>query len=62
MATIDRNILRLGAWELLSGDQPPRAVINACIELGKDYGEQGTPAFINGLLDELCRRHEIPIT
>lgn len=48
MAIMDRNILRLGAWEILSDHQPPIAVINACIELAKLYGEKGTPAFVNG--------------
>lgn len=62
MAMIDRNILRLGAWEILSDAQPPLAVINACIELAKLYGEKGTPAFVNGLLDELCKRHEIEVS
>ncbi len=62
MAIMDRNILRLGAWEILSDSQPPLAVINACIELAKLYGEKGTPAFVNGLLDELCKSRQIAIS
>jgi N utilization substance protein B len=62
MAIMDRNILRLGAWELLNDNQPPIAVINACIELAKTYGEKGTPAFVNGLLDELCKSHKITVS
>lgn len=61
MASIDRNILRLGAWEILSGYRTPIVVINACIELGKLYGEKDTPAFINGLLDQLCKNHNIKV-
>lgn len=62
MAIMDRNILRLGAWEILNDDQPPIAVINACIELAKLYGEKGTPAFVNGLLDELCKSRKIAVS
>lgn len=61
MAHIDRNILRIGAWEMLHADHPPRAVINACVELAKEYGDKGTPAFVNGLLDQICRDHSIKI-
>ncbi len=59
MATIDRNILRLGAWEVLANKSAPISVVNDCIELGKRYGEKGTPSFINGLLDQLCKNHKI---
>jgi len=61
MAPIDRNILRLGAWEILHGGHPPLAVINGCVDLAKDYGDKGTPAFVNGLLDQICRNNEIAI-
>jgi N utilization substance protein B len=61
MATVDRNILRLGAWELLDGYAAPLETINACVELGKEYGEKGTPGFVNGLLDQLCQDHQIPL-
>lgn len=61
MATIDRNILRLGAWALLGRHGHPLRVINDCIELAKEYGERGTPAFINGMLDQLCKNHRITV-
>jgi N utilization substance protein B len=61
MAHIDRTILRLGAWEILYGDVRPIAVIDACVDLAKEYGEKGTPAFVNGLLDQICRDHGIEI-
>jgi N utilization substance protein B len=61
MAHIDRNILRLGAWELFSAQTPPIVVINACVELAKDYGEQNTPGFVNGLLDQICKDHDISV-
>ncbi|MFP4599000.1 MAG: transcription antitermination factor NusB [Persicimonas sp.] len=61
MAVIDRNILRLGVWEILSEKTPPLVVINACVELAKDYGEQNTPGFVNGLLDQICKDRGIEI-
>ncbi|MFW5968231.1 MAG: transcription antitermination factor NusB [Persicimonas sp.] len=61
MAVIDRNLLRLGVWELFTLDTPPIVVINACVELAKEYGEQSTPAFVNGLLDQICTDHDIEV-
>ena len=61
MAIVDRNILRLGAWEILHGKIPPLETINECVELAKDYGSKNTPGFVNGLLDQLCKDHGIPI-
>lgn len=62
MAVIDRNLLRLGTSELLSGINPPIVTINACIELAKTYGDKSTPAFVNGLLDQFCKNHGISVT
>lgn len=62
MAVIDRNILRVGVWELFNLDTPPIVVINACVELAKDYGEESTPAFVNGLLDQICKDHGIQVS
>lgn len=59
MATIDRNILRLGIWEILEGVESPIVVVNDCIELAKRYGGKGTPAFVNGLLDQVCKNHKL---
>ncbi len=61
MAAIDRNLLRLGTSELLSGINPPLVTINACIELAKAYGDKSTPAFVNGLLDQFCKNHGISV-
>ena len=57
MARIDRNILRLGTWELLFAELPAAPVIDSCVDLGKEYGEKGTGAFVNGLLDQIRRDH-----
>jgi N utilization substance protein B len=55
MAKVDRNVLRLAAWELLKGDAPVKVVINEAIELGKKYGSEGTGAFVNGVLDKIAQ-------
>jgi transcription antitermination factor NusB len=54
MAVIDRNILRIGAWELLFvPDVPPKVSINEGIELGKRFSTANTGAFVNGILDKV---------
>jgi len=54
MAVIDRNILRLGAFELLhSHDAPPKVCINEAIELAKRFGDTESGKFINGILDAI---------
>ena len=57
MAVIDRNVLRLAAYELLHRtDIPPKVAINEAIELGKRYSTQNSGAFINGILDKIKTR------
>jgi len=55
MAVTDRNILRLGAYELFYTDAPGRVVVNEAVELAKRFGDQRSPSFINGILDRLLR-------
>lgn len=55
MAPIDRNILRLGAYELLHTDTPGRVVINEAVELAKRYGDKQSSQFVNGILDRILR-------
>jgi N utilization substance protein B len=53
IATVDRNILRLGLFELLFGDKlevPPKVAINEAIELAKTYGGENSGKFVNGVL------------
>ena len=55
MARVDRNVLRLAAFELLhQGDVPVKVVINEAIELGKKFGSESSGAFINGVLDRVA--------
>ena len=54
MAAVDRNVLRLGAYELLYTPQtPPGVALNEAIELARRYGSADSPAFVNGVLDRL---------
>ncbi len=52
MACVDRNIMRIAAYEMLFlTDIPPKVSINEAIELGKFFGTDESGAFINGILD-----------
>ena len=58
MPRIDRNILRLGAFQLIHcKDIPPAVAMDESIELAKRFGEDRTPAFVNGLLDRIFKEH-----
>ena len=50
---IDRNILRLGIYELLFSATPPRVVINEAIEVAKSFGGNASGKFVNGVLGAL---------
>jgi N utilization substance protein B len=56
MASTDRNVLRLGAYELMFTDAPYKVAINEAIELAKRYGNAHSAQFVNGILDKLPRR------
>lgn len=55
MAVVDRNILRLGAAQLLylGSEVPPKVAIDESIELAKEYGEEDSSKFVNGILDRI---------
>ena len=58
LAAIERNVLRLGAYELKCEDATPSAVIiDEAIEISKRYGEAESSSFVNGILDALKRRY-----
>ena len=62
MAVIDRNILRLGVFELLYlDDVPPKVAINEAIELAKRFGDTESGKFINGILDAIHKTHDRPL-
>lgn len=55
MAVLDRNVLRLGAFEILyrADDVPRKVAINEAVELAKMFGARESGAFVNGILDRL---------
>ncbi len=61
IAIIDRNVLRIGLYELMYADQsevPPKVAINEAIEIAKNYGGQNSPKFVNGVLGTVYREME----
>jgi len=58
MAATDRNVLRLGAYEILYADTPGRVAINEAVELAKRFGSRQSAQFVNGILDRLLAGHE----
>jgi transcription antitermination protein NusB len=54
MAVVDRNILRLSAYELMMRtDIPPKVSINEAVELAKKYSGTQASKFVNGILDKI---------
>lgn len=57
MAVTDRNVLRLGAYEILCTETPGPVVINEAVEIAKRYGARQSPHFVNGILDRLLQEN-----
>ena len=61
MAVIDRNVLRIGVFELLhTTDIPPKVTINEAVELAKKYGDMESSKFVNGILDKIHKLDVAP--
>ena len=58
MAATDRNVLRLGAYELLHCDTPGRVAIDEAVELAKRFGSAQSAQFVNGILDKVMHDKE----
>ena len=58
MAATDRNVLRLGAYELLHSDTPGRVAIDEAVELAKRFGSAQSAQFVNGILDKVMHEQE----
>lgn len=64
IATVDRNILRIGVYELLFGsydETPPKVAINEAIEIAKSYGGPNSARFVNGVLGTIYREMGEPM-
>lgn len=58
MAATDRNVLRLGAFEMMYAETPRKVVINEALELAKRFGNANSAQFVNGILDMLKAKEE----
>lgn len=56
MDPISRCILLVGGFELLHGDAPPAVVINEAIDMAKEYGNEESGKFVNGVLNAIAHR------
>jgi len=54
MARVDRNAIRLAAFEMLYLEVPSRIVINEAVELAKQFGTEDSGSFVNGVLDRVA--------
>lgn len=64
VAVVDRNVLRLGIFELMFGNYdevPPKVAINEAIELAKSFGSDSSPRFVNGVLGTIYREMGEPM-
>lgn len=62
MAVTDRNVLRLGAYEVMFTETPRSVAINEAVELAKRYGSKQSPQFVNGVLDRFSQERRTPPT
>jgi N utilization substance protein B len=59
MAVVDRNVLRMAVFEMITEAQtPPAVIIDEAIEVAKRFGSEESGGFINGILDAIRRRVE----
>ena len=56
LGTIERSILRLGAYELFHTDTDGPIIINEAVEMAKELADDSSPSFINGILDALRKQ------
>ncbi len=54
MAAVDRNVLRLAVYEFEHGDTPASVILDEAVELARRFGDDPSPAFVNGVLDAVA--------
>ena len=62
MAAVDRNVLRIAVYELLRTDTPTSVILDQAIELARRFGDEPSPAFVNGVLDAVAHAVDRPAT
>lgn len=61
MAVVDRNIMRMSVYEFLhENDTPNLVIIDEAIEIAKKFGTDKSSQFINGILDGILKRYNLP--
>jgi transcription antitermination protein NusB len=58
MAATDRNVMRLGAFEIIYTQTPGAVAINEAVELAKRFGTAQSAQFVNGILDKFIEGHQ----
>lgn len=58
MAAVDRNVLRLAAYEIVFAHTPREVAIDEAVELARRFSDDASPRFVNGVLDALARAAE----
>ena len=58
LTLVERNLLRLGVFEIISFDTPQLVAVNEAIELAKDFSDQKSARFINGLLSQFVTEEQ----
>jgi N utilization substance protein B len=61
MAAVDRNVLRLGIYELIRTDTPVSVILDEAIELARRFGGESSPGFVNGVLDAVAKQVGKPV-
>lgn len=62
MAAVDRNVLRIGVYEMLhEADVPTKVAINEAIELAKRYSTEQSGGFVNGILDRIRKDRNLKV-
>ena len=59
LSKISLAILKLAVYEMLYAKVPYKVVINEAVELAKKYGDDSTPAFVNGILASIVKKNKI---
>lgn len=56
MPAVDRNILRLGAYEILHTETPAQVAIQEAIDVATVFSDKDSPSFINAILDQINKK------
>jgi N utilization substance protein B len=56
MAAVDRNVLRLGIYELTRTDTPVSVILDEAVQLARRFGAESSPSFVNGVLDAVAKQ------